>query len=123
MNGVYWGLVALCIMGRQDALDRDDMIRYVMSCWDEDMGQSRHVYPCTHLVDLLRYSCIDPDTTGAFGAHPKHDGHLLSTLSGIQILAIQDSLDIVDTDRLVKCKPPLDILFSISFGADNGFNL
>jgi prenyltransferase beta subunit len=43
MNGVYWGLVALCIMGRQDALDRDEMIRYVMSCWDEDMGQSRRV--------------------------------------------------------------------------------
>lgn len=41
MNGVYWGLVALCIMGRQDALDRDDMVRYVMSCWDDDMGQSR----------------------------------------------------------------------------------
>jgi geranylgeranyl transferase type-2 subunit beta len=38
MNGVYWGLVALCIVGRQDALDREEMIRYVMSCWDEKMG-------------------------------------------------------------------------------------
>jgi prenyltransferase beta subunit len=43
MNGVYWGLVALCIMGRQDALDRDEMIRYVMSCWDENMGQSHRL--------------------------------------------------------------------------------
>jgi prenyltransferase beta subunit len=72
---------------------------------------------------LLRGSRVDPDTTGAFGAHPKHDGHLLSTLSAIQILAIQDSLDIVDTDRLVKCKPPLDILFSSPFAADKEFNL
>lgn len=41
---------------------------------------------------------------GAFGAHPGHDGHILGTLSAIQILAIQDSLHLVDTDRLVKCK-------------------
>jgi geranylgeranyl transferase type-2 subunit beta len=40
MNGVYWGLVALCIMNKQDALDREEMIRYVMSCWDEEMGES-----------------------------------------------------------------------------------
>ena len=39
MNGVYWGLVALCIMDKQDALDREEMIRYVMSCWDEEMGE------------------------------------------------------------------------------------
>jgi hypothetical protein len=80
-------------------------------------------YPFIHLIDLLRRSCIDSDTIGAFGAHPKHDGHLLSTLSAIQILAIQDSLDIVDTDRLVKCKPLLDILFSSPFAADNEFDL
>ena len=41
MNGVYWGLVALCIMDKQDALDRAEMIRYVMSCWDEEIGESR----------------------------------------------------------------------------------
>lgn len=76
LNGVYWGLVALCIMNRKEALDRDEMIKYVMSCWDEKAG--------------------------AFGAHPGHDGHILSTLSAIQILAIQDSLDILDKDRLVK---------------------
>lgn len=39
-NGVYWGLVALCIMGRQDALDKEEMVKYVMSCWDDEMGQS-----------------------------------------------------------------------------------
>jgi prenyltransferase beta subunit len=42
-------------------------------------------------------------SAGAFGAHPDHDAHLLSTLSAIQILLMQDALNIVDVDRVVKC--------------------
>lgn len=38
MNGVYWGLTALAFMGRMDALPRDEMVRWVMSCWHEDVG-------------------------------------------------------------------------------------
>lgn len=38
MNAIYWGLTALCIMGHQDALDREEMITFVMSCWDEEAG-------------------------------------------------------------------------------------
>lgn len=38
MNAIYWGLTALCIMGHQDALDREEMIEFVMSCWDEEAG-------------------------------------------------------------------------------------
>ncbi len=38
LNAVYWGLTALCIMGRKDALDREELIEFVMSCWDEDSG-------------------------------------------------------------------------------------
>lgn len=40
LNGIYWGLTALYIMGRQDALDREEMIRMVMACWDEKAGES-----------------------------------------------------------------------------------
>ncbi|KAF5369912.1 hypothetical protein D9758_001038 [Tetrapyrgos nigripes] len=76
MNAVYWGLTALCIMDHKDALDRQEMIDFVTSCWD--------------------------DEAGGFGAHPDHDAHLLSTLSAIQILIIQDALDCVDVDRVVK---------------------
>jgi geranylgeranyl transferase type-2 subunit beta len=39
INGVYWGLVALCLMNRPEALDRDDMIKYVLSCWDKEAGK------------------------------------------------------------------------------------
>ncbi|KAJ3513596.1 hypothetical protein NLJ89_g2870 [Agrocybe chaxingu] len=76
LNAIYWGFTAVCILGRPDALDRDEMIDFVMSCWDEEAG--------------------------AFGAHPDHDAHLLSTLSAIQILVMQDALDRLDVDRVVK---------------------
>ncbi|KAI8998731.1 rab geranylgeranyltransferase [Trametes punicea] len=76
LNAVYWGLTALCVMKHKDALDRDEMVEFVMSCWD--------------------------DEAGAFGAHPDHDAHLLSTLSAIQILVMQDALDRVDVPRIVK---------------------
>ena len=38
MNAIYWGLTALCIMGHQNALDREEMIEFVMSCWDDEAG-------------------------------------------------------------------------------------
>ena len=38
MNAVYWGLTALCVMGHKEALDRDEMIDFVMSCWDDEAG-------------------------------------------------------------------------------------
>lgn len=41
---------------------------------------------------------------GAFGAHPGHDAHILSTLSAIQILVMQDALHRADVNRLVQCK-------------------
>lgn len=38
LNGVYWGFTALSIMGRPDALDREEMIAYVLRCWDDEAG-------------------------------------------------------------------------------------
>lgn len=38
LNAVYWGLTALYVMGHKDALNRDEMIEFVMSCWDEEAG-------------------------------------------------------------------------------------
>ncbi|EKM51013.1 uncharacterized protein PHACADRAFT_103512 [Phanerochaete carnosa HHB-10118-sp] len=76
MNAIYWGLTALCIMKHKDALSREEMIEFVMSCWD--------------------------DEAGAFGAHPDHDAHIHSTLSAIQILCVQDAMDRLDVDRITK---------------------
>ena len=38
MNAVYWGLTALCIMKHKEALDAEETIEYVMSCWDDEAG-------------------------------------------------------------------------------------
>ncbi|KAF8917068.1 rab geranylgeranyltransferase [Mucidula mucida] len=92
MNAIYWGLTALCIMGHKDALNREEMIDFVMSCWD--------------------------DEAGGFGAHPGHDAHLLSTTSAVQILVTQDALDRLDIPRVVKCnlQQPSGVFAGDAFG-------
>ncbi|KAF8316767.1 rab geranylgeranyltransferase [Clavulina sp. PMI_390] len=86
LNAVYWGLTALSIMKRPEALDRTAMIEYVMSCWDEQAG--------------------------GFGAHPQHDAHIHATLSGIQVLCMQNALDRLDIPRVTK--------FILSLQNENG---
>ena len=38
MNGIYWGVTALALMGHKDALPKADVVAWVMSCWDESVG-------------------------------------------------------------------------------------
>lgn len=63
-----------------DSLDGPKVVEYVISCWD--------------------------DTVGGFGAFPQHDAHILSTLSGLQVLFIYDqllsALDQIKRDRTIK---------------------
>lgn len=70
MNGLYWGLTALHILGHPDALPRAETIDFVLSCQHEN---------------------------GGFGAAPGHDAHIHSTTSAIQILAMVDALDELET--------------------------
>lgn len=60
INAIYWALTALHLLRAPDALPRDDVIAYVLQCWDDEQG--------------------------AFGSHPGHDAHILATLSAVQIL-------------------------------------
>ncbi|KAF4632653.1 hypothetical protein G7Y89_g5476 [Cudoniella acicularis] len=73
LNGLYWGLNSLHLLGRPNALPRDETIKFVLSCQDEN---------------------------GGFGAAPGHDAHLLYTCSAVQILAMVDALD--DLEKLGK---------------------
>jgi len=66
LNGLYWGLTALHILGHPDALPRDETIDFVLSCQHEN---------------------------GGFGAAPGHDAHMLSTVSAVQILAMANAFD------------------------------
>lgn len=69
LNGVYWGLTALHILGSPDALPRDETIDFVLSCQKEN---------------------------GGFGAAPGHDAHMLSTVSAVQVLVMIDAVDELD---------------------------
>lgn len=63
---MYWGLTALHLLGRPDALPRAETIDFVLSCQHE---------------------------SGGFGAAPGHDAHMLYTVSAVQILATIDAFD------------------------------
>lgn len=80
LNGVYWGLTALHLLGHPDALPRDQTIQFVLACQNEDAG---------------------------FGAAPGHDSHMLYTVSAVQILATVNALSELDRsggkERVGKC--------------------
>lgn len=63
LNGLYWGLTALHLLGEPDALPREGVLDFVFSCLGAD---------------------------GGFGAAPGHDAHMLYTVSGVQLLALVD---------------------------------
>ncbi|OAX84517.1 hypothetical protein ACJ72_01108 [Emergomyces africanus] len=69
LNGVYWGLTALHLLGHPEALPRDETIAFVLSCQHDN---------------------------GGFGAAPGHDAHMLYTVSAVQILVTIDAVDELD---------------------------
>ncbi|KAK5001944.1 hypothetical protein LTR28_012038, partial [Elasticomyces elasticus] len=70
LSGLYWGLTALHLLGHPDALPRDGVLDFVFSCLHDN---------------------------GGFGAAPGHDAHMLYTVSGVQILAILNAFDELET--------------------------
>ena len=64
VSGIYWGLVALHLMQHPDALPREGVLDFALSCLCEN---------------------------GGFGAAPGHDAHMLYTISAVQILAMTDN--------------------------------
>eukprot|EP00878_Enallax_costatus_P035648 GHUV01039835.1.p1 GENE.GHUV01039835.1~~GHUV01039835.1.p1 ORF type:complete len:200 (+),score=44.68 GHUV01039835.1:188-787(+) len=76
MSGMYWGLTAMDLMGRLHEMDTARIVEWVMSCYHPD--------------------------DGGFGASPRNDSHMLSTLSALQILALLDELHRADADAVLK---------------------
>ncbi|ORY09295.1 geranylgeranyl transferas-like protein type II beta subunit [Clohesyomyces aquaticus] len=66
LNGLYWGITALHLLGQPDALPRQGIIDFLLSCLHGN---------------------------GGFGAAPGHDAHMLYTVSAVQILATLDAFD------------------------------
>ena len=77
MSGVYWSLTALSM------LRREDQVEELMGIVGSRDGPS--------IMDWL-FECYD-SKSGGFGGNRNHDGHLLYTLSALQILALADRLD------------------------------
>jgi len=103
MNGVYWGLTALALMNRSEALPKQEMIEWVMSCWVEEIGE--HPFLSIELKGSKLITEKSRAIAGGFAPHPGHDPNIHSTLSAIQILATHDSLEVLQVDKIVECEP------------------
>ncbi|KAM7257938.1 hypothetical protein ACFE04_013679 [Oxalis oulophora] len=73
MNGAYWGLTTLDLLGKLDTVDKDEVISWIMQCRHE---------------------------SGGFAGNIGYDPHMLYTLSVVQVLALFDKLDVLDVDKV-----------------------
>ncbi|KAF9616851.1 hypothetical protein IFM89_032701 [Coptis chinensis] len=72
MNGAYWGLTTLDLLGKLETVDQDKVISWLLQCQDE---------------------------SGGFPGNIGHDPHVLYTLSAVQVLALFDKLHVLDIDK------------------------
>ena len=79
MSGIYWSLTAMSLLLPADQVDTK---MNITSHKDNDK-------PC--IIDFI-FECFD-ENSGGFGGNKLQDGHILYTLSAIQILALADALD------------------------------
>nr|KJB31783.1 hypothetical protein B456_005G208400 [Gossypium raimondii] len=73
MNGAYWGLTALDLLGKLDSVNVDEVISWILKCQHE---------------------------SGGFSGNIGHDPHILYTLSAVQVLALFNKLDVLDIDKV-----------------------
>jgi geranylgeranyl transferase type-2 subunit beta len=84
ISGVYWSLTAL----------------YLLIPYDDDINERMKL--TSDIVNWV-FTCYDP-MTGGFGGNTGQEGHLLYTLSAIQVLALADCLK---DDRLRTIQPSI----------------
>ncbi|XP_059661412.1 geranylgeranyl transferase type-2 subunit beta 1-like [Cornus florida] len=73
MNGAYWGLTTLDLLGKLETVDTDEVVSWVMECQHE---------------------------SGGFCGNIGHDPHILFTLSAVQVLALVDRINVLDIDKV-----------------------
>ncbi|GKV11456.1 hypothetical protein SLEP1_g22715 [Rubroshorea leprosula] len=76
MNGAYWGLTTLDLLGRLNAVNANEVLSWIMKCQHESSG---------------------------FAGNVGHDPHILYTLSAVQVLALFDKLDVLDIEKVANC--------------------
>ena len=99
MSGVYWSLTALSLLLPWEEVDR---LMHVTSTTRNKSNDDTKNEEC--ILDWL-FSCWDPQT-GGFGGNTGQNGHMLYTLSALQILALAgNSLETdsrLDRDRVIE---------------------
>ncbi|KAJ0020153.1 hypothetical protein Pint_31057 [Pistacia integerrima] len=90
LNGAYWGLTTLDLLGKLDAVDKEEVISWIMKCQHE-----------SGLCDgwMIEIFCY----AGGFAGNIGHDPHILYTISAVQVLALFDKLDVLDVDKVSNC--------------------
>ncbi|XP_031382960.1 geranylgeranyl transferase type-2 subunit beta 1 isoform X2 [Punica granatum] len=73
LNGVYWGLTTLDLLGKLDTVDADEVVTWIMKCQHE---------------------------SGGFGGNIGHDPHILYTISAVQVLALFNKLHVLDIEKV-----------------------
>ncbi|XP_009347576.2 geranylgeranyl transferase type-2 subunit beta 1 isoform X1 [Pyrus x bretschneideri] len=73
MNGAYWGLTTLDLLGKIEVVDVNEIVSWVLQCQHD---------------------------SGGFGGNIGHDPHVLYTLSAVQVLALFNKIDVLDVDKV-----------------------
>mmetsp|Transcript_12073 Transcript_12073/g.25168 ORF Transcript_12073/g.25168 Transcript_12073/m.25168 type:complete len:396 (-) Transcript_12073:148-1335(-) len=96
MSGVYWSITALSLLRSPSEVDKLMGLTTQLPVPPPKEGEET-VAQRPAIVDWL-FDCYDP-LTGGFGGNVGHDGHLLYTLSALQVLAVADRLGDPRLDR------------------------
>ena len=108
LSGVYWSVCAMFLLCGDDLKTVDELMGLVTakqqdcSSDETDNNNNNKKTTCTSsccIVDWID-TCFD-ETTGAYGGDTGQDGHVLYTLSALQVLAMADCLDRVPNKERV----------------------
>lgn len=75
MSGVYWAVSAMDLLSALPNMDIPAIIEFIKAC---------------------------QLPSGGFGGNIGHDAHLLYTLSALQILAVLDRMDVIDSEKVAE---------------------
>jgi geranylgeranyl transferase type-2 subunit beta len=117
LSGLYWGLTALHLLGRLDAsLDTDKAWRWVQRCFKRVDGEGGG-------GGAGEGGGSGGTRGGGYGGSPRHDVHILSTTSAVQVAALLGRLDEVDAEAVEECESFFGSLFRGRGGGCFAFSL
>jgi geranylgeranyl transferase type-2 subunit beta len=108
MSGIYWSLTALSLVLSAEEVDKRMNLT--------SNGENTENIEQPSIIDFV-FECFDKKS-GGFGGNLMQDGHILYTLSAIQILALANALEDV---RFLEMKPKVILFIQSLQQKDGGF--